>query len=59
MLVFSLVGVAIDGLAALGTYDPQGPGFAGLLLVIAAPVLGAAAAVCATHPRELPTDRCR
>ncbi|MBB4374676.1 hypothetical protein GGD63_007510 [Bradyrhizobium sp. cir1] len=57
LLVFALVGVTIDGLAALGAYGRQGLGFAGLLLVIAAPVLAAAAALCVAHPRELPTDR--
>jgi hypothetical protein len=59
LLVFSLVGVAFDGLAALGIYGRQGPGFAGALLVLAAPNLAAAAAVCAAPPRELPTDRRR
>ncbi|QOG21203.1 MULTISPECIES: hypothetical protein [Bradyrhizobium] len=59
LLAFSLAGVAIDGLAAFEAYSRQGPGFAGLLLVLSAPVLAAAAAFCVAHPRELPTDRRR
>ncbi|WP_407116030.1 hypothetical protein [Bradyrhizobium sp. LMG 9283] len=58
LLVFSLVGVTIDGLAELGAYGRQAMGFAGLLLVISAPLLAAAAAFCVAYPRELPTD-CR
>ncbi|MBR0782741.1 hypothetical protein [Bradyrhizobium iriomotense] len=59
LLVFSLVGVTLDGLAALGAYGRHGLGLAGLLLVVSAPVLAAAAAFCAAHPRELPMDRRR
>ena len=55
LLAFSLIGVMIDGLAALGAYGRHGPGFAGLLLIFAAPVLAAAAALCIA--RALPTDR--
>jgi hypothetical protein len=59
LLVFSLIGIIIDGLAVLGAYGRQGLGSTGLVLIVAAPALAAAAALCVAGLHGRPADRRR
>ncbi|MBR0844829.1 hypothetical protein JQ607_31915 [Bradyrhizobium liaoningense] len=59
LVAYSLTGVMIDGLAALGAHDGQGSSSAGLLLIVVAPALAAAAALCVAGLPGRPADRRR